>query len=51
MQTANSIFSQTYPYFEWIIIDDGSTSKDSKRALDDLSKLDKRVKVLHKENG
>ena len=51
MQTANSIFSQTYPYFEWIIIDDGSTSKDSKKALDDLSKLDKRVKVLHKENG
>ncbi len=51
MPTANSIFSQTYPYFEWIIIDDGSTSKDSKQILDNLSKMDKRVKVLHKENG
>ena len=24
METANALFSQTYPYFEWIIVDDGS---------------------------
>lgn len=51
METANSIFNQTYPYFEWIIIDDGSTSKDSLPTLKKLEKMDSRVRVLHKENG
>lgn len=51
MQTANSIFSQTYPYFEWVIINDGSTSPDSPKALKELSKMDSRVRVLNKENG
>jgi len=51
METANSIFSQTYPYFEWVIINDGSTSPDSPKALKELSKMDPRVRVLTKENG
>lgn len=50
-ETANSVFSQTYPYFEWIIVDDGSKDEESLKELDRVAKLDKRIKVFHKENG
>lgn len=50
-ETANSILNQTYPYFEWIIIDDGSKDKESLKKLEAVEKLDERIKVLHKENG
>lgn len=49
--TFNSIVSQTYPYFEWIIVDDGSKDKNSLEVLEKFSKLDSRIKVFHKENG
>lgn len=51
METANAVFSQTYPYFEWIIVDDGSKDDESLKKLDKLEKMDKRIKVFHKENG
>lgn len=47
---ANCILNQTYPYYEWLIIDDGSTNKDSLGYFDKLEKMDKRIKVLHKKN-
>ncbi len=50
-ETANSVFSQTYPYYEWIIVDDGSKDEESLKELDRVAKLDKRIKVFHKENG
>ena len=49
-ETANSILNQTYPFFEWIIVDDGSKDKKSLKKLDEIAKKDKRIKVLHKEN-
>ena len=51
METANAVFSQTYPYFEWIIVDDGSKDDESLKKLAKLEKMDKRIRVFHKENG
>ena len=50
-QTVNAILNQTYPYFEWLIVDDGSTNKESLELLEKVEKMDKRIKVLHKENA
>lgn len=50
-ETYNSIVSQTYPFFEWIIINDGSPDKDSVKKLESIEKKDKRIRVFTKENG
>ena len=50
-ETFNSIMNQTYPFFEWIIVDDGSPDKNASKKLDELQKKDKRIKVFKKENG
>lgn len=50
-ETANSVLSQTYPFFEWIIVNDGSPDKESVKELEKVAKLDNRIKVYHKENG
>lgn len=49
-QSVNCILNQTYPYFELLIIDDGSKEEKSLKKLEEVSKLDKRIKVFHKEN-
>ncbi len=49
-QTVNCILNQTYPYFELLIIDDGSQDKKSLNKLEEIKKLDERIKVFHKEN-
>ena len=49
-ETANSILNQTYPCFEWLIIDDGSTNPESLKVLEEIQKLDERIKVFHKKN-
>ena len=46
----DSIISQTYKNLEIILIDDGSMD-DSGRICDEYVKNDKRIKVVHKENG
>ena len=46
----DSILHQTFTDFEMIIVNDGST--DSCREIcDEYAKIDKRIKVIHKENG
>lgn len=50
-ETYNSIMNQTYPFFEWIIVDDGSKDEGSIKVLKELEKKDKRIKVYSKENG
>ena len=47
----NSVMSQTYPFFEWIIVDDGSKDKESLNKLSEIEKKDSRINVYHKENG
>ena len=49
-QSVNSVLNQTFPYFEILIIDDGSKDEESLIKLDEIAKIDKRIKVFHKEN-
>ena len=48
--TALSVLNQTFPWFEWIIVDDGSKDKKSLDILSKIEKSDNRIKVYHKEN-
>ena len=45
-----TITNQTYKNLEIILVDDGSTD-DSGKIIDELSKKDSRIKVIHKKNG
>jgi glycosyltransferase involved in cell wall biosynthesis len=46
----DSILAQTYPDWELILVDDGSTD-GSGEIIDAYAKADARIKALHKENG
>lgn len=49
-QTIKSILNQTFPCYEILIIDDGSTNKMALEKLEQIKELDKRIKVFHKQN-
>lgn len=46
----NSIIGNTYQNFELLLIDDGSPDNSGK-ICDEYAKKDRRIKVIHKENG
>lgn len=46
----DSLLSQTFTDYEIILIDDGSTD-NSGNICDEYASKDKRIKVIHKENG
>lgn len=46
----DSVINQTYKNIEIILVDDGSTDSSSK-ICDEYKLKDKRIKVIHKENG
>lgn len=45
-----SVLSQTYRNIEIVLVNDGSTDNTGK-VLDELSRGDKRIRVIHKPNG
>jgi len=49
-QCVDSIINQPYNDFELILVDDGSTDKCGE-ICDSYAESDKRIKVIHKENG
>lgn len=49
-ETINSVLNQTYPYWEWLIINDGSTNEESLKKLEEIKNIDRRIKVINKEN-
>ena len=49
-QTIISILNQTFPFYEILIIDDGSKDEGALEKLEEIKKLDDRIKIFHKEN-
>lgn len=50
-QTFNCVVNQTFEWFEWIIVDDGSTNESDINLLQKLAKTDCRIKIYHIENA
>lgn len=45
------VMNQTFPWFEWVIVDDGSSKEGEQEFLKEVEERDPRIKVVHKPNG
>lgn len=43
--------NQTFPWFEWVIVNDGSTRAEDVAAMEALAAMDARIRVVHQDNG
>ena len=50
-ETFNCVMNQTFPWFEWIIVDDGTTNQDDLEILKKFEVKDNRIRVIHQKNG
>lgn len=50
-ETFNSVVNQTFPWFEWIIVNDGSTNEVDNEILEKFAEQDSRIQVIVQENG
>ena len=50
-QTFNCVINQTFVWFEWVIVNDGSTKEGDVALLEKLAAKDARIKVYHVKNG
>ncbi|OOP74787.1 glycosyltransferase [Clostridium beijerinckii] len=50
-QTFNSVMNQTFPWFEWIIVNDGTTNDEEVKKLKEIASRDNRIKLFHQENS
>ena len=49
--TFNCVINQSFPWFEWIIVDDGSTNQKDINLLNQYQLKDSRIKIYKKANG
>lgn len=50
LETAESVFAQTYPHWEWLLVDDGSTD-GTIELVHELASKDPRVKLIRNPIG
>ncbi|QSO47532.1 glycosyltransferase [Alicyclobacillus mengziensis] len=46
-QTYRCVLNQTFPYYEWIIVNDARTKDADRETLEQLAKLDDRIRVFN----
>lgn len=49
-QTFNCVMNQTFPWFEWIIVNDGSTNEEDITVLDRFANKDRRIRIINQSN-